>query len=81
MPVNTDEIIRLGTKSSQRVVGVTTGTTTIIDFPEGTGQMPFRVGDAVTLTGVQIYLTFTHKIVDSVNVISGTTSTFHGNHC
>ena len=40
-----DDIISLGKVSAQRVVGVTTGTTTIIDFPEGTGQ-PFEVGDA-----------------------------------
>jgi hypothetical protein len=65
-----DDIISLGKVSAQRVVGVTTGTTTIIDFPEGTGQ-PFEVGDAVTLTGVPSYLTFTHKIVDSVNTTAG----------
>jgi hypothetical protein len=65
-----DDIISIGKVSAQRVVGVTTGTTTIIDFPEGTGQ-PFEVGDAVTLTGVPSYLTFTHKIVDSVNTTAG----------
>ena len=36
------------TKASQRVVGITTGTTTIIECPEGT-QMPFNVGDRVTI--------------------------------
>jgi len=36
------------TKASQRVVGITTGTTTIIECPEGT-QMPFVVGDRVTI--------------------------------
>ena len=36
------------TKGSQAVVGITTGTTTIIEAPEGT-QMPFIVGDFVTL--------------------------------
>jgi len=35
--------------SSQRVVGITTGTTTLIDFPEGTGS-PFAVGSRVDLT-------------------------------
>ena len=36
------------TKGSQVVVGITTGTTTILEAPEGT-QMPFIVGDYVTL--------------------------------
>ena len=36
------------TKGSQAVVGITTGTTTIIEAPEGT-QMPFIIGDYVTL--------------------------------
>ena len=36
------------TKGSQVVVGITTGTTTILEAPEGT-QMPFIVGDFVTL--------------------------------
>ena len=43
------EVISIGRPSSQRVAGVTTGTTTIIDFPEGTGS-PFEVGDTVSLT-------------------------------
>ena len=68
--------ISIGPVNSQRVVGITTGTTTTIDFPEGTGQ-PFKVGDAVTLTGVPSYLTFTHKIVDSVNVTAGTDGYFN----
>jgi hypothetical protein len=38
------------TKASQRVVGIITGTTTIITCPEGT-QMPFGVGDRVSLSG------------------------------
>ena len=40
--------IQLGRPSSQRVVGITTGSTTYIDFPEGTGS-PFGVNDMVTL--------------------------------
>lgn len=60
------------TKASNRVVGVTTGTTTIIDCPEGT-QAPFGVGDFVTLSGSQ-YHNFTHAEVLSVN----TTSTYDG---
>ncbi len=56
------------TKASNRVVGVTTGTTTIIDCPEGT-QAPFGVGDFVTLSGSQ-YHNFTHAEVISVNTSS-----------
>ena len=43
------EVISIGRPSSQRVAGLTTGTTTIIDFPEGTGS-PFEEGDIVSLT-------------------------------
>jgi len=43
------EILSIGRPSSQRVVAITTGTTTTIDFPEGTGS-PFEVGDIVSLT-------------------------------
>ena len=61
------EVISLGPVGSQRVVGVTTGTSTIIDFPEGTGS-PFAVGDAVTLTATNSTdYNFTHKIVTGVN--------------
>ena len=35
-------------KQSQRVVGITKGTTTVLECPEGT-QMPFNLGDRVTL--------------------------------
>ena len=35
-------------KMSQRVVGITTGTTTVLSAPEGT-QMPFNLGDRVIL--------------------------------
>jgi len=59
------------TLSSQRVVGVTTGTTTIIDFPSGTGS-PFNQGDFVTLTTLdQNYYNFSHKEVLSVDRSSG----------
>jgi len=66
------EILAIGKPASQRVVGVSTsGTKTIIDFPEGTGS-PFATGDAVTLTATnQSYLNFTHKIVDSVDNSAG----------
>ena len=39
--------ISIGPTRAQRVTGITTGASTIIDFPEGTG-CPFAVGDAVT---------------------------------
>mgnify|MGYP001176405353 CR=1 FL=1 len=64
------EEIAIGFPAAQRVVGIITGTTTTIDFPEGTGS-PFAVGDAVTLTsGTQIsqpYYNFTHKVVTAIN--------------
>ena len=58
--------IAIGFPAAQRVVGITTGTTTTIDFPEGTGS-PFAVGEAVTLTAGQSNFNFTHKIVSSIN--------------
>jgi len=62
--------ISLGPVASQRVVGLTTGSSTILDFPEGTGS-PFGVGDAVTLTVTgQSDLDFEHKIVTSVDATS-----------
>ena len=38
------------TRASQKVVGITTGTTTLIDCPEGM-NFPFGIGDRVTLSG------------------------------
>lgn len=59
------------TKASNRVVGITTGTSTTIDFAEGT-QSPFGVGDCVTLSASgQSYYDFSHQIVTSVNTSSG----------
>jgi hypothetical protein len=59
------------TPASQRVVGVTTGSTTIIDFPSGTGT-PFEQGDYVSLAAPnQPYFNFTHKQVLSVNNTAG----------
>jgi len=72
------EVLSIGKPASQRVVGLsTTGTTTIIDFPEGTGS-PFAAGDAVSLTSAnQDYWNFTHKIVSSVNNTSGVNGFFN----
>jgi hypothetical protein len=59
------------TKASNRVVGITTGTTTIIDFAEGT-QSPFGVGDYVSLTGANdSNYNFVHVPVTSVDTSSG----------
>ena len=57
------------TKASNRVVGVTTGTTTIVTVPEGT-QVPFGVGDYITLSG-STYHNFTHQQVLSVDTSAG----------
>jgi hypothetical protein len=57
--------------ASQRVIGISTGTTTTIIFPEGTGS-PFLVGDYVTLTSAgQSYYNFTHQPVTAVDTSSG----------
>ena len=65
------EVITLGACRNQKVIGITTGATTTIDFPEGTGS-PFQVGDAVSLTVTgQTDYNFTHKIVSSVNNTAG----------
>ena len=56
------------TKASNRVVGVTTGTTTIVSVPEGT-QVPFGTGDFVTLSG-STYHNFSHREVLSVDTTS-----------
>ena len=59
------------TKASNRVVGVTTGATTIVTVPEGT-QVPFGVGDYVSLTASgQSYYDFTHQEVLSVDTSIG----------
>lgn len=57
------------TKASNRVVGVTTGTTTIVTVPEGT-QVPFGVGDYVSLSG-SAYHNFSHIQVLSIDTSSG----------
>ena len=70
VPANGTATLAL-TKASNRVVGVTTGTTTIVTVPEGT-QVPFGVGDYVSLTvSGKSYYNFTHQQVLSVNTTSG----------
>ena len=62
------------TKASQRVIGITTGTTTIVTCPEGT-QMPFGVGEYVTLEASGADSNYTSKLshvaVASVDTTSG----------
>jgi hypothetical protein len=59
------------TKASNRVVGIITGTTTIVSVPEGT-QVPFGVGDFVSITGASEPLyNFVHVPVVSVDTTSG----------
>lgn len=73
VPANGTATLAL-TKASNRVVGVTTGTTTVIAVPEGT-QVPFGVGDYVSLSvSGQSYYNFTHQRVLSVD----TSSSYNG---
>lgn len=64
------------TKASNRVVGVTTGSTTILTVPEGT-QVPFGVGDYVSLSASgQSYYDFTHQRVLSIDNTAGVNGYF-----
>ena len=71
VPTTGPSEISLGPVRSQIVVGVTTGTTTIIDFQEGTGSS-FEIGDACSLScvGLAAY-DFEHKIVTDINTSAG----------
>ena len=44
------ETIAIGRVNSQQVVGIETGATTTVAFPEGVIGSPFAVGDSVALT-------------------------------
>ena len=44
------ETLAIGRVNSQQVVGIETGATTTVAFPEGVIGSPFAVGDAVALT-------------------------------
>jgi len=75
--IDGEATLSCGRPSSQRVVGITTGTTTTIDFPEGTGS-PFAAGDTVSLTVTdQSYFDFTSKVVQSVNTTAGVSGYFN----
>lgn len=70
VPANTPTTLAL-TRASNRVVGVTTGTTTIVTVPEGT-QVPFAIGDYVSLSASgQSYYDFSHQRVISVDTSAG----------
>ena len=65
--VGEPQILSLGAPKNQQVVGITTGATTVISLPEGTGS-PFDVGDTVSLTVAgQSYYDFSHQSVTVVN--------------
>ena len=71
--------ISCGRPSAQRVVGITTGTTTTIDFPEGTG-CPFYQGQVVSLSvtgGSQDYYDFSNKTIASINNTTGVNGYFN----
>ena len=75
VPANHEPLtINIGRPSAQRVVGVTTtNTTTVIDFPEGTGN-PFFVGQRVSLTVTDPqnrHFEFTDKAIESINNTAG----------
>ena len=66
------------TKGSQRVVGITTGATTVLTCPEGT-QMPFVVGDFVTLSAAneaQYTTAISHAEVTALNTTTGINGNF-----
>jgi hypothetical protein len=76
IPAGTSATLAL-TKASQRVIGITTGTTTVITCPEGT-QMPFGVGDKVTLSGANFAQY--NELINNVDVLTvNTTSSYNGN--
>lgn len=67
---NTEHTLALS-PASCKIAGITTGATTVIDFPEGMAS-PFEVGDYVSLTSPnQSYYNFTHKRVAQVLTSSG----------
>ena len=78
IPANTSAGIGV-TKASQRVVDITKGSTTVVTCPEGT-QMPFGVGDHVTLEASGADSNYTtiisHVPVASVDVTSSIDGSF-----
>ena len=74
-----DSAATLGfTNTSARVVSYTKGTTTILDFPQGTAS-PFAVGDYVSLScSSQTDFDFTHKRVKTVYNKARTSQAYAG---
>ena len=74
-----DSAATLGfTNTSARVVSYTKGSTTILDFPEGTSS-PFAVGDYVSLScSSQTDFDFTHKRVKTVYNKARTSQAYAG---
>ena len=66
VPVNTTEILKERV-ARQSIAGITTGTTTVITFPENAGN-PFLVGDYVTIENA-----YPAGINTSHNIITATT--------
>jgi hypothetical protein len=73
----TSATLALTPASSSSISGITTGTTTIIDFLPGTAS-PFDVGDYVSLTSEQEYYNFSHVPVIFVDKSSGYDGYFNG---
>ena len=67
IPVGQSATLSIAPVNSNTIAGITTGTTTIIDFLEGTAS-PFEPGDCVTLTcSDQPYYNVSHIAVTAVN--------------
>lgn len=64
LPANTSEIIKERV-AKQKIVGITTGSSTIIDLGHNNGN-PFLVGDYVTIGG-SVGINTTHNLVTAVS--------------
>ncbi len=69
------------TPKSQPVIGLTTGTTTTLVFPEGTG-CAFNVGDCVTVTGLTpASLNTSHSPVNQILTSAAPQSGYYSTRC
>ena len=74
---DTTEVINIGKPRSQRIVGVSSGTTTTLTLPEGEGSQ-FLVGDSVSFSvGGNSDYDITEKIVTSVTNVNPTGGVFN----
>lgn len=77
---NTSESLAL-TPKAQPVIGLTTGTTTQLHFPEGTGCV-FNVGDCVTVTGLTpASLNTSHSPVESILTSAAPQEGYYSTRC